>query len=155
METQSCVEGAQARYFPGDNCSRVLEINRSSEIVGYSGSWPCPGKTHAVLWEHQHITDLNAEIVQSPLLLVEADSINDSGKIVGVGMLPNGDWRAYLLIPCKGRELPAPDCQKPARGTKGIPQLTQAEASRFDSLRVGSKPVFSWPRFGPRLGPSR
>ena len=128
---------------PSNNCSRANAINSGGEIVGYSGLGTCPGPTtHAVLWEHHHIVDLNAQISQSSLLLVDADSINDSGKIAGVGLLPSGEWRAYLLIPCEGRELIAADCQKPARGTSGIPSPTQIET--LQSERPAVRPGMRW-----------
>lgn len=137
---------------PGDTCSRANAINRGGAIVGYSGSGACPGSnTHAVLWERLHITDLNAEIPQSDLLLVDADSINESGEIAGVGLLPSGEWRAYLLIPCKGYGvLPTADCQKPARGTIGIPFPTQIEVRQSERLGAASTRLFTWQRYARR-----
>ena len=138
---------------PGDCCSRANAINARGEVVGCSGttnSGACLGPTHAALFEHHHILDLNAQITQSSLLLTDADSINDSGEIVGVGILPSGDYRAYLLIPCEGRELRSADCQKPAREIKDIPHIPEVEARRFDRVRSGLKPLFSWQRFASR-----
>src|SRR5208283_27403 len=49
-----------------------------------------------------HMTDLNAFVpVSSNLTLTIATFINDRGEIAAEGMLPNGDQRAVLLIPCE------------------------------------------------------
>jgi hypothetical protein len=45
-------------------------------------------------------TDLNSLITpSSPLRLVSANGINDSGQIVGDAIYPDGSIRAYLLTP--------------------------------------------------------
>jgi hypothetical protein len=52
------------------------------------------------LWENGSIADLNTLIRQDGTLrLVFANNINDRGEIAGIGTLPNGDVRAYLLVP--------------------------------------------------------
>jgi hypothetical protein len=47
------------------------------------------------------MTDLNAFVPSSSALtLTQATFINDSGEITAEGVLPNGDQRAVLLLPC-------------------------------------------------------
>jgi hypothetical protein len=47
--------------------------------------------------------DVNTRIDPgSGLQLTYAVNINDTGEIAGIGVLPNGDTRAILLIPCEG-----------------------------------------------------
>ena len=46
--------------------------------------------------------DLNTRIQGAAgLRLTYALNINESGEIAGIGVLPNGDSRAVLLIPCE------------------------------------------------------
>jgi hypothetical protein len=45
--------------------------------------------------------DLNAFVPpDSDLTITDGHTINDSGEITASGMLPNGDFRAILLVPC-------------------------------------------------------
>jgi probable HAF family extracellular repeat protein len=83
-----------------DPCSDAISINEKNQIVGFSED--CSGNFgHAFLWENGHMTDLNAFVpVSTNLTLTVATSINDCGEIAAEGMLPNGDQRAVLLIPC-------------------------------------------------------
>jgi probable HAF family extracellular repeat protein len=83
-----------------DPCSDAISINEKNQIVGFSED--CSGNfKHAFLWENGHMTDLNAFVpVSSNLTLTVATFINDRGEIAAEGLLPNGDQRAILLIPC-------------------------------------------------------
>lgn len=84
----------------GDACSGGFSINSTNQIVGVS--FACDGSVaHAFLWEKGQIVDLNTLV--SPggdLQLAAGADINDSGEIVGVGALANGNNHAFLLIPC-------------------------------------------------------
>jgi probable HAF family extracellular repeat protein len=84
----------------GDPFSDAININEKNQIVGYSED--CSGNFgHAFLWENNHMTDLNAFVPAGSLhTLTVATFINDRGQIAAEGMLPNGDQRAVLLIPC-------------------------------------------------------
>jgi probable HAF family extracellular repeat protein len=84
----------------GDDCSIGFNINSANQIVGLS--FPCNGPdTHAFLWENGKIVDLNSLISDGSGIEVEfAGDINNSGEIAGLGVLPNGDTHAVLLVPC-------------------------------------------------------
>jgi probable HAF family extracellular repeat protein len=86
----------------GDRCSVAFSINSKGQIVGASGI--CHGGVHAFLWQNGGpMIDLNTRIPPgSGLQLTYAININDRGEIAGTGVLPNGNQRAYLLIPCDG-----------------------------------------------------
>ena len=89
----------------GDSCGEANAINAKGRIVGASRG--CDFSTqHAVLWEEDHVIDLNTLIPpNSALYLTRANTINDRGEIGGVGD-PAGCGNdslcghAFLLIPC-------------------------------------------------------
>ena len=94
----------------GDPCSNGFNINSSGQAVGTSTD--CQGTVlHVFLWEHGSMINLSALIQPgSDLTFVEPFVINDRGEIGGIGILPNGDEHAALLIPegdcdgdCEGR----------------------------------------------------
>jgi probable HAF family extracellular repeat protein len=82
----------------GTDRSDAVWINDHNQIVGFSGT--CSGPPVATLWENGSIADLNMLIRKDgTLYLAFANNINDRGEIAGTGTLPNGDIRAYLLVP--------------------------------------------------------
>jgi probable HAF family extracellular repeat protein len=86
----------------GDTCSESYDINSQGQLVGESGD--CHGIVlgHAWLWENGGpMIDLNTLIPPgSGIQLTHSVSINDRGEISGDGVLPTGDHRAFVLIPC-------------------------------------------------------
>lgn len=89
-----------------DDCSYALSINAVGQVVGISG----PGclSTRAFLWQRgKPIVDLNTLVSSnSGIYVTFAFTINDRGEIGGLGLLPNGDTHAVLLIPCTSDDLP-------------------------------------------------
>lgn len=82
----------------GAPCSNGNGVNDRGEAVG--NSTDCQGDSlGATVWIHGVGYDLNTLIAPSSLHLDEADYISDSGEIVGVGTLPDGDQHVFLLIP--------------------------------------------------------
>ena len=83
--------------------SFAASINSRGQIVGRSriGAVTNPVQ-HAFLWENGGpMIDLNTVIPANlGVLLGEACCINDRGEIAGLGFLPNGEMRTFLLIPC-------------------------------------------------------
>ena len=93
---------------PGDPCSSAEGINSRGQIVG-SSSAQCTfahTDTRAFLWESGGpMIDLNIFVPPgSGLKLFEAGYVNDQGEILVLGLLPNGDSRTALLIPCEGHD---------------------------------------------------
>jgi len=85
----------------GDDCSWAFHINSEGQIVG--NSYPCAGgPAHGFLWQNGFMTDLNALLPSGSSLTPEGDGafINDRGEIAEMGVLPDGDIHAFLLIPC-------------------------------------------------------
>jgi probable HAF family extracellular repeat protein len=82
----------------GTDRSDAVWINDHNQIVGFSGT--CSGPPIATLWERGSIADLNTLVRKDgTLYLAFANNINNRGEIAGIGTLPNGDFRAYLLVP--------------------------------------------------------
>jgi probable HAF family extracellular repeat protein len=66
---------------PGDTNSEALGINDAGTVVGESFS---PSSARAFIWQNGTMTDLNTLIPpSSPLYLIFANDINDSGAIAG------------------------------------------------------------------------
>jgi probable HAF family extracellular repeat protein len=87
---------------PGYNCIEAFGINSKSQVVGQAET-QCgvsPG-AFAFLWENGHMIDLNVFVPPgSNLTLGDVEQINDRGEMFGGALLPNGDARAFVLIPC-------------------------------------------------------
>jgi probable HAF family extracellular repeat protein len=82
---------------PGDKCSVANSVNNRGQVVGNAGI--CHGAVDAFLSENGNTMNLNSLIAPSSMHLKEAISINDRGEISGIGVLPNGNQHAYILIP--------------------------------------------------------
>ena len=97
-------------------CSAAISINVRGQIVGSSDD--CSGNNgRAFLWEKDRMIDLNAFVPSySALTLTQAALINDRGEIATQGILPNGDQRAVLLVPCERDE---ERCVDSAEATNG------------------------------------
>jgi probable HAF family extracellular repeat protein len=94
---------ADLGVLPGDLVGAALEINNRNEVVGASISAPGPssGNPRAFLWRNGVMTDLNSLVPpNSPLHLLTAFAINDSGEIVGFGVNQAGDLHGFLAKPC-------------------------------------------------------
>ncbi|MGH9774993.1 MAG: hypothetical protein ACRD50_08615 [Candidatus Acidiferrales bacterium] len=85
---------------PGTVDSGASSINSKTQIVGSSGISDVT-TFHAYIWEKGSQADLNTLVSpQATLHLAQPSDINDRGEIAGFGFLPNGEERAFLLIPC-------------------------------------------------------
>jgi probable HAF family extracellular repeat protein len=86
----------------GDPSSVAFHINSEGQVVGastnLSGEW-----IHAFLWENGGpMIDLNTLVpLGAGVQLISAPDINDRGEIAALGLLPNGDGHAFLLVPCE------------------------------------------------------
>jgi probable HAF family extracellular repeat protein len=119
----------------GDPCSAAIHINSKEQIVGGSSDCLSPALQHAFLWEHGHMTDLNAFVpAASNFTLSEADFINDRGEIAAQAVLPSGDQRAVLLIPCREDESDSEGCQREDAGAAA--QRLTTSSTRFSGTRA-------------------
>jgi probable HAF family extracellular repeat protein len=88
--------------------STANDINARGQVVGGFGR--CTDNPDdltffsAFLWERgKPIVDLNTLVSPATdLHLTDAAFINERGEIAGVGLLPNGETRAVLLVPLPG-----------------------------------------------------
>jgi probable HAF family extracellular repeat protein len=129
----------------GDDCSIGVNINSANQIVGLS--FACNGDaSHAFLWENGNIVDLNSLISQgSDLQLEFAGNINDRGEISGLGVLPNGDTHAFVLVPCDDKHPGVAGCDysmRDASATASVKPTTHATPGR----RLRSLPIPLWQR---------
>jgi probable HAF family extracellular repeat protein len=80
--------------------SKALAISPSGSVVGYSNTSD-PSVSHAFVWEHNVMYDLNALVPSNPgWVLEDAHSINAT-QIVGTGTY-YGQGRAYLITDLDG-----------------------------------------------------
>jgi hypothetical protein len=74
-------------------------VNDRGEIAGFSCTGP-NGNCRAVLYRNNKWTDLNDLAPGSPMYLLSASSINDSGQIAGTGLVTSsGAIHAFLASP--------------------------------------------------------
>jgi probable HAF family extracellular repeat protein len=85
--------------FGSDSVTAPTWIDNRGEAVG--GSCPGPmGNCRAFLWKDNTFVDLNTLLPKdTPLYLLFAYSINDSGQIVGQAMTKSGELHAFLATP--------------------------------------------------------
>jgi probable HAF family extracellular repeat protein len=83
-----------------NSSAQANDVNNSNVIVGTSGTTGGSSAAHAFVWTQANgLQDLNSLIdPNSGWLLSSANSINDSGQIVGTGIF-NGRIQGFLLTP--------------------------------------------------------
>jgi probable HAF family extracellular repeat protein len=139
-----------------DPCSVAFSVNARGQVVGDSGDGSgietCVGKLHGFLWEDGGpMLDLSTLFapLASGLEFKAAGHIGDDGSILGFGLLPNGDYRAMLLVPCDTQHLDAPACHanygemagaeesaavplvRPSGAQQGTPNMANRRKSSF------------------------
>ena len=86
---------------PGKLCSVAYAVNSIGQIVGDADTDCNQGNASAFLWENGSLIDLNTFVSPtSGAHLTFALSINERGEIAALGLLPNADQHAFLVIPC-------------------------------------------------------
>jgi len=121
-----------------DGCSQGYSLNSSDQVVG-SSIKGCDfvhlSASTAFLWEKgEGIVDLNTLVSPgSDLHLATEGTINDRGEIAGIGVLPNGDEHAFLLIPCSEEQGSSDDCEG---GDGDIATATQDHPAAVPQSRV-------------------
>jgi probable HAF family extracellular repeat protein len=138
---------------PGDACSWAWGLNSRDQVVGISLPPPCDfSVAHAFLWEDGAMVDLNTLIPEnSGLQLVYAESINNAGEIVGIGVPPGISPKdvetlghAFVLIPensiCQfSDEVAQPstsEVSKPATTPEAARAATARLIGRFRDLEL-------------------
>jgi probable HAF family extracellular repeat protein len=114
----------------GDLCDFADSVNSRNQVVGESD---CNGGLgHAFLWENGGpAVDLSTLVVDSDVQVFGVAFINDRGEIAGIGVLPNGETRAVLLIPITGTETTAGTATTPGtHGTQRDPVRKEMDAWR-------------------------
>jgi len=84
---------------PGNSTSGT-SVNARDQVVGGSCD-DATTTTRGWLWEHGTMHDLNKLVAPSSLRLNGASHIDDQGRIVATGVLPNGRQRVVLLVPAR------------------------------------------------------
>jgi probable HAF family extracellular repeat protein len=152
----------------GDCSSQATSINSRGQIVG-NGSIDCNNEAHAILFENGGTpTDLNTLVPPgSTVTVLNAFNINDRGEIAGYGVLPNGDARAVLLIPCDEDHPDIEGCdydtveavtEAPVRSAQtttapaaaSATKLPPTELARFRSLMAGRNRRFGTSKTSPK-----
>ena len=84
----------------GGHYSNAVALNSTgTEIVGYSAISITSPTNHAFIYRNGRMSDLNSLVPRATgWVLVAANSIDDTGVIVGYGML-RGEQRAFMLTP--------------------------------------------------------
>jgi len=139
----------------GDQCSGAEAINSKSQIVG--GGDDCNGNLQKAFLSEDGgpAVDLNTLIPHNAgVQLTGAVYITNSGEIAALGTLPNGDIRAFVLIPCDEGHSGVDGCdyglvdsttatQSPApryvpSGTRRMPQLRRTNRYHLPGLGASS-----------------
>jgi len=137
----------------GDDCSIAKAINSRSQIVGTSFSCEAGGE-NATLWEKGSVIDLNSFVPPSSDLHLTGDDmyINERGEIAGTATRPDGDVRAFLLVPCEGSLGDDEECRD---GRESIVAKIPAHSAhakltpeRLAALRAGLRRRHPFPDFG-------
>jgi probable HAF family extracellular repeat protein len=136
----------------GQPVSLAFGINNQSQIVGIFEDF-AGDNTTGFLWENGVMTDLNTLIPpDSPLFLKEPVDINDSGEIVGFGLLSDGEQRGFLLTPCDEKHPDVEGCDyslmdaSTATSAALAPREAFGHMSRPALWRLSNR--FRFPAFG-------
>ncbi len=125
----------------GDTYSEALDINTQGQIVGLS----CTANfasCRAFIWENGVMTDLNTLIPpDSPLYLIDAGGITDSGEITGQASDSSaGTTPAFRAIPTSGNGAVATSPQRAEVPRIAMPDnLRQALLRRLGLDRSGAR----------------
>jgi len=96
-------------FSPDWPCSTAIDVNSRGQVIidtGICGVGGGPG----LLWDHGKLYDLNTLVPpNSGLTIGDVNFISDRGEIAAMGVLPNGDQHAVLLIPATADEIAPAD----------------------------------------------
>jgi probable HAF family extracellular repeat protein len=118
-------------------CSTALDINARGQVIIDTGICGVGG---GLLWENGGPSvELNSLVVPcSGLTVGDVAYINDRGEITAVGVLPNGDQHAVLLVPdgdCDDAcETGIAASQNSAVSSPNVPTMTRASESSLSPV---------------------
>ena len=96
-------------------CSTADSVNSKAQVVGSTGICNVGGGPAFFSEGGRPMVDINTLVLPgsnpSNITVVEAYQINDRGEIAGGGFLPNGDFRAVVLVPASRAEIAAANGQ--------------------------------------------
>ena len=108
-------------FSPDWPCSTAIDVNSRGQVIidtGICGVGGGPG----LLWDHGKLYDLNTLVLpNSGLTIGDVNFISDRGEIAAMGVLPNGDQHAVLLIPATADEIAAADALDASQRTPKAP----------------------------------
>jgi probable HAF family extracellular repeat protein len=123
----------------GKLCSIAYAVNVKRQVVGSSDDDCAGGNPHAFVWDAGVMTDLNNFVPSnSDVQLTFALSINERGEIASLGILPNGDQHAFVLIPCGGEHTYSGRCEVQEQNTTSTPASNSTLVHRIPSLGATS-----------------
>ncbi|MEK7646525.1 MAG: DUF3466 family protein [Patescibacteria group bacterium] len=119
--------------------TKAYAINNHSHVVGSSGS-------KAFIYAQGQTIDLNTRIIGAGTnwILAEAYSINDLGQIVGEGVNPSGESRAFLLNPIDPQFIPTMTNMPPSIDY-GAPFVRETGKSNLIFVTHGAIPAWEDP----------
>jgi|SRR5579859_83725 len=119
---------------PGDVFSMAWAISERGQILGQSCD--ANGNCRGFLWRNGMMTDVNTLIpAESPLVIIDANDINATGKITGQAFDPlTSGMPAIELIPCAQTE--DPTCKSEARRSLAV-SLPQNVRDALRMKRLG------------------
>jgi probable HAF family extracellular repeat protein len=137
-----------------DTGGTAYSVNERDQVVGVTTIcttvYPddsCAGAVYnAFLWERESMVDLQTLLLPGSSITLSnntgrgAYNINDRGEIAGEGVLPNGDSRAVLLIPCDGNHAGIQDCDYSL-----VDATTSVERAALALPRQTGRPAVSGP----------
>jgi|SRR5215471_13675835 len=140
----------------GGSTSVAHGLNSNRQVVGTSDS--AGGFIRGFLWENGTMFDLNTLVSPaSNLNLFFPTIINDRGEIAGQAQLPNGDVRAFLLIPCDGQHSDEKGCGDEGDASTAAIQNKPAPANQrpTSAMEAGMSAREIEARMRARFGPHR
>ena len=106
----------------GDPLSFAFTVNAKGQVAGSSVNSDFT-QFRAFLWQDGGpMIDLNTLIPgNSALYLTVPETINERGEIAGIGLDPNGNQHAFLLVPCQGSDTNCNDAALQGSGNSVSP----------------------------------
>lgn len=121
----------------------VHDLSDGGVVVG---RWKNAQESRAFVYRNETFVDLNTLIPTGGWKLTAAYSINETGQIVGEGLL-NGTPRAFLLNPSSPEEQPPSILLQPVGGRFGL-----GESTTLTTAANGTPPLsFQWQHEGTNL----